>query len=364
MAVVVKGVFTSPITLSGTGQASDGQAVLGAGERWLVTGNGVGNGVWITSLDAWTRAPELDSSADFVWGAEQTIVRVKGGNQYALSEFAYNGADTPILGADTLYFQLRFKPLEAVSNDPLKSYIESLELYYVDDNTVGLSPGRAYVLGLGKVLTVGSDQTATVPGGVNALFHTYLEEYPAGSGLGRLRLISTGPAEPYLGSAATQSDDITTRYLGILRKDNVGKLKQFEDHVLGGNTVFRRYNGSWDSNAVGQEATSETVQYASVGTQSPVAGSRLVGPGARTVYMMLKVRSTTAGVPANAFLSRVPFPVNPTLVVDTHIFRAAELATQYFYAFAGLDEFQRVGYRAQTGGSNIVPYLAGYYESR
>lgn len=364
MATVVKGVFTSPIVLSGYGQASDGVAVLGAGERWLVTANAHNNGLWETAAGAWTRAPELSLSSHFVWGAEQTIVRVKGGNRYPLSEWAYNGVDNPTLGADTLYFEPRFVPRDEAANDPLTSYIEGLELYYVDDNTVGISPGRAYVPGLGKVLTVESGQTAMVPGGVNVLYYGYLEEYPAGSGDGRLRLITTEPGAPYLGSAATQLDDATARYLGILRKDNAGKLIQFEDEVLGGSTVFRLYNGSWDSAAVGQEATSETVQYANVGAQSPVAAYRLVGPGTRTVYMMLKVRSTTSGVPGNAFLSRVPFPANPTFVVDTHIFRAASLETQFFYAFARLDESQRVGYRAVAGGSNNIPYLAGYYESR
>ena len=60
----VKGVFTSNITLSGTGQASDGQTVLAAGEEWLVAGqtDGSQNGVYVTATGAWTRRSDLDTS--------------------------------------------------------------------------------------------------------------------------------------------------------------------------------------------------------------------------------------------------------------------------------------------------------------
>jgi hypothetical protein len=58
MATVVKGVFTSPTTLSGlSGQANDSVAVEGAGERWLVADQTVSGGVWVAAAGAWTPAP-------------------------------------------------------------------------------------------------------------------------------------------------------------------------------------------------------------------------------------------------------------------------------------------------------------------
>lgn len=359
MAVVAKGVFTSPVTLSGLGQASDGQQVVATGERWLVTGNGPANGLYVSQSGAWVRAPELDESRDFVWGNDNTVVRVRGGSEWGNSEWAYNGADNPTIGLDTLYFAVRLKYYASETATELTSYIEGLGLYHVGGSTVGLTPGRAYVPGLGKVLTVASNQTKTVPGGANALYYAYLEEYPAGSGLGRLRLITTEPDEPYLGSARTQADDNTTRYLGMLKNGAGGGLMLFEMEVMGGATALVLY-GTFDESTElvaysgpFPDYFSQSTQEVVMGPSAPTAGARLVSPASRQALLYLR---NTASLTCHFGYPLPPGNTPPPVSV-----RPGQQSART----ARVGPNQEVWVAADSGGGATGTLrVLGYYESR
>ena len=351
MAVVAKGVFTSPVTLSGFGQASDGQQVTEAGERWLVAGNGPGNGLYVTQAGAWVRAPELNESGDFVWGNDNTVVRVRGGNEWGMSEFGYNGIDNPTIGLDTLYFAVRLKYYASSTATELTSYIEGLGLSFVDLTTVSLSPGRTYVSGLGKVLTVEANQTATRLTGNNALYYAYLEEYPAGSGLGRLRLITTAPGAPYLGSARTQSDDTTARYLGMLRNDGAGALIPFGCELMGDGTVFYQYTMNHLSGVPPVfQGTATTNTPTDIGPDAAIAANRLVSPATQTVHLLVETTANHVAVGMPYVAGAVPAVAVPPSALA--------------YVFARLSEEQEIYYKNFNAAGQTSLYVAGYFDRR
>jgi len=60
----VKGVATTPITLSGEQVIEEVSYVTG--DRILPTANGTDNGIWIVDSGAWTRAADMNESSEFV----------------------------------------------------------------------------------------------------------------------------------------------------------------------------------------------------------------------------------------------------------------------------------------------------------
>ena len=122
MATRAEVVFTQlpmapPFAGVPAGLASDGVAVAD-GMPVLVWTTSPYDGVWVAGAGTWARHANLDASGDFVWGAEDTIVRVRGGSRYFGSEFYYNGADNPTLGSDTLYFNHARYGIAEAPEDP------------------------------------------------------------------------------------------------------------------------------------------------------------------------------------------------------------------------------------------------------
>lgn len=346
-----KGVFTSPVTLNGLGQANDGQSVEAAGERWLLADDSVNGGIWITSAGDWERAPDLNDPADFVWG---TTVHIQGGNRYFGSEWYYNGIDNPTIDATSLYFNLRtYGAPESDLLDVQESHIEGLGLSFVDGGTIGLGPGQAYVPALGKVLSVDADQTAArLTGATDMVYYAYLEEYPAGSGLGRLRLIVTEPGAPYLGSARTQSDDPTARYLGMLR--NAGSLMPFAHRIYGGSTVkvdylnVRAGSGGRILNGFTGDTLAHTIE---VGPGAVTAANRLV-PASAQAAEVFAVTTGSAEKYLGPDLTNISYATTQTAAVGAD------------YRDIPVDDVPAIYYQLANSADALTLYVTGYYERR
>lgn len=340
MATVVKGVFTSSITLSGTGQASDGQAVLGAGEKWLVTANGVDNGVWVTAAGDWTRTPELDAPTDFVWGAEQTIVRVKGGSRFPLSTWQYNGADNPILGADTLYFEATNVPRDEAVNFGIGFDVDGSMVNHANSNVTPGSysfPGlitvnatghttniessgafTAYLEGCALRKGAGSRQIIVGPGSfwapglkrfveLGADFPVNTGDYPSGNGLGMWHLYGyevdgagiveasdVGPATPYRAFARTFPGDDTRRYLGSV-PTQVSSTIQRVEHELDTGLVL--YKDHWHATLQLGPITPATQRVYGVGVVAGADGTawNFVPTTSSVAYVRARMQGTGEG---------------------------------------------------------------------
>lgn len=352
----VKMVFTLPVTLSGFGQVSDGEIVIGPDERVLVTGNGAGNGIYNTTALDWVRSPDLANSADFTWPIE---IDVKHGNTYHDSIWYYASADSPTLGVDTLYFRLRWKAEDDVGTTENNTQLDGLVLYYENANTIGVTPGTAHIQGLGKAVKVEANMTANVPTGTNNMTYCYLEEYPSGSGLGRLRLITTAPAAPYLGNAAYQAGDPTTRYLGIVKRDNSGNVIPFEDEAMGGGTVFRQYTLSHTSTSltVVSEYTGLPAS-TNIGPSATLPINALVPASAETVWLLGYARQTTGAASVARIGKPTPGSGTPAGVVGS-----TGNVNTYAYQLAALDN-GLLHYAANVTGLVMGAYVAGYYDRR
>jgi hypothetical protein len=253
----VKGVFTGPVALSGLGEASDGQSVFAAGEEWLVTANGVDNGVYVTDTGAWSRRSDLNDSADFVWGK---WLQVASGNKYYGSEWYYNGVDNPTLGADTLYFNLRSYGYPARSGPGLEEDPPLLQLpprfaasfdYFglsltergiasgtVPHNIAGwlqgfkvtwnspdivASTGNIYIEDEGNVFnTIDTDEVTPVSLTTNELY--YLYTYASAIGTLGLELSPSAPGIGDVGGGYYKDSglDSTRRYLMTIKAKSAG----------------------------------------------------------------------------------------------------------------------------------------------
>lgn len=274
----VKGVFTSPITLSGTGQASDGQSVAAAGEEWLVTANGVDNGVWVTSLTGWTRRTDLDASGDFTWGQ---WLAVQGGNTYYGSTWYYNGIDNPTLGADTLYFNQRERGYvlqggQGIDFDPpfinvaqeaeegQEHFLSGLKLVWVSATSLTIKAGSAWVPGagaggMGAIVTLEGDTTLSgLTLGAAGLYHIYLYE---SNQTGAIEIASQGPESvSYFDEARVKGPDggvdETRRYIGSVYQSATNTIAKFSHR---GNWIMYQSSQQVDTGLTGTAFSARTV---------------------------------------------------------------------------------------------------------
>ena len=92
-----------------------------------------------------------------------------------------------------------------------------------DGQTIGLSPGVAYIPGQLRALSQ-IDMSAVVTGVVSAWRHFYIAN---DAGDLKFEASATPPAVPYQATARTKSNDPTRRYLGSLYFGADGKTMQF-----------------------------------------------------------------------------------------------------------------------------------------
>jgi hypothetical protein len=97
-----------------------------------------------------------------------------------------------------------------VGND----YITGLAVNVDNNQNVYVAAGRAYVPGLGKVVTLSSNLVSTPTGTANTFIHVYLTET---AGAGSLVFSSDEPVLYGYGTARTRTGDTSQRYVGSVR---------------------------------------------------------------------------------------------------------------------------------------------------
>jgi microcystin-dependent protein len=242
----VKGVLTTNTALSGTMTTPDG-AILNAGDRCLVTGqtDPLYNGVYYVNTTAWTFDTEFHLFP-------AVAARVYSGNYYKHSEWILNSESDVIPGVNAQDWVLEKlgsasvpgtgmtrdvdgrmvlddtgvtpgtyqnpnitvtedgRLVSATSTNVIRSYIEGLEVQYLNATQIKVRAGIAYIPGLNRMVELSNEVTLSPTLAVNTPYYVYLYDV---NGVGQIE-VSTTAYTTYLGIAAHKIDDTTRRYVG------------------------------------------------------------------------------------------------------------------------------------------------------
>jgi microcystin-dependent protein len=242
----VKGVLTTNTALSGTMTTPDG-AILNAGDRCLVTGqtDPLYNGVYYVNTTAWTFDTEFHLFP-------AVAARVYSGNYYKHSEWILNSESDVIPGVNAQDWVLEKlgsasvpgtgmtrdvdgrmvldatgvtpgtyqnpnltitedgRLVAASSSNIIRSYIEGLEVQYVNATQLRVLAGLAYIPGLNRMSELSVQVTISPTLSADSWYYVYLYDV---NGVGQIE-ISTTWYETYLGVAAHKIGDTTRRYVG------------------------------------------------------------------------------------------------------------------------------------------------------
>jgi hypothetical protein len=233
------------LSLSGL-QTVEGYA-LGAGDRIAVSAqtNNTQNGIYLAATGAWTRAPDLDSPADFANGV---TFRVRRGTTVTPGQIYYlNSARSVTIGTTAITFAAQpgavagvadaavsqkgavftsvapttaTSPTAIVVNDPiLEQFLLGLGLTWDSATTVGVEQGSLWIPGSSRVINIPTRLTLAPALTANTVYYLYV--FLTGS-TPTLEASTTAPVA-YKGLNARQkTGDATRRYVGMVRVNAAG----------------------------------------------------------------------------------------------------------------------------------------------
>ncbi len=243
----VKGVLTANTALTGTMTTPDG-AILGEGDRCLVTAqtDPINNGVYYVHTTAWTRDTEFHlfpavaarvysgnfyKHSEWILNSEADIVPGVGAQNWILEKLGAASVPGPGMTRDSngnmvtaatgvtpgtyqnpnITVQSDGRLSFASTSNIIRTYIEGLEVQYVNTTQLRVMVGSAYIPGLNRIVELNAQVTLTPTLAASTTYYVYLYDV---NGIGQIEISTTGYGAAYLGNARTKTGDTTRRNIG------------------------------------------------------------------------------------------------------------------------------------------------------
>jgi hypothetical protein len=149
-------------------------------------------------------------------------------------------------------------------------YITGLTVNVDNSNTINVSSGRAYVPGLGKVVTLPTGIAHAPSGTANTFIHVYLTET---GGVGTLTYSTDEPVLSGYGTARTRTGDTSQRYVGSTRVGTGGNVIPQRHYALSGRIQYTAANPGVAPFLITSANNTTTVQTYHARNVVPVSGS-------------------------------------------------------------------------------------------
>jgi hypothetical protein len=225
------------------------------------------------------------------------------------------------------------------------AFIEGLlPVWGVGGTSVSVTPGSAYVPGIGRNITVASTLTlSSLSLTINTWYYLYLY---LNSGVPSIELSSTVPLDPYCGSARTKTGDTSRRFVAALKSAPDGTLFAFQWMNTGYIQYCTVLNGAPFRCVTGGTATTATT----------VALGGVVPPTTRAVSFITTI-STATGF-CDLWLTTPDF-IGRVLRYCGNVLSSATAGTRTSVEMM-TDSQQRVSYLFSTVGTGSSLFLDVY----
>lgn len=112
-----------------------------------------------------------------------------------------------------------------MSGQPIPAgYIDGFKMEWVSGTQIRFTSGSAYILSLGRALSMTSSVTKTPTLAANTWYHNYAYD---NAGTPDVEVSTTVPAAPYSGTARTKTGDTSRRYIGSFRTNASSQIMRF-----------------------------------------------------------------------------------------------------------------------------------------
>ncbi len=263
----VKGVLTANTALTGTMTTPDG-AILGEGDRCLVTAqiDPINNGVYYVHTTAWTRDTEFHlypavaarvysgsfyKHSEWILNSESDVVPDVNAQNWVLEKLGAASVPGPGMTRDVngnmitddtgvvagtyqnpnITVQSDGRLSFASTANIIRTYIEGLEVQYVNTTQLRVLIGSAYIPGLNRIVELNAQVTLSPSLTANNWYYVYLYDV---NGIGQIEVSTMWYDTAYLGNARHKSGDPTRRFLGEFGTNASAQIDstQFYSHNL------------------------------------------------------------------------------------------------------------------------------------
>jgi hypothetical protein len=232
-------------------------------------------------------------------------------------------------------------------------YIDGLGFTYNGPHEIIVEPGAAFVPGLNRVVTLAAPASVVVPSTINQQFNLYLQEV---NNTGAVFADTTDTSDAYFAAARTKLGDQFTRYVGMVKNDQLGNVIQ--QHALAYGSVLQVVFGvTQDSQSIAgfdSVTVTTTLQSRSIGPTAPDAFQRVVPKSCRVADVFLQRSGSGTiqlGWPIDALWARPPVSFDST---------AAALHAGSML----LGPAQEVYYKSTSGSPGLYLFVLNYIDRR